>query len=158
MVKKSPAAFDRSRLSISSSVPDISKMPVYIILSEAFDFASRTAGGSISTITHRFTDKSLAQLKSDRLMQLPSECPWTSTQDAVCALVFRQEIKARLAAGILSPTDRVQYSFPVEYRKIIDPPLPSDFVGNAVIFTATAFLPVHRLVEAKGLSLAAAMH
>ncbi|KAI9651391.1 hypothetical protein NHQ30_001433 [Ciborinia camelliae] len=154
-VKKSPAAFDRSPLSISSSVPDIAKMPAYTILSGAFDFGSRTAG-SISSTMYRFTNESLTRLKSDCSECLPPECPWISTHDVVCALVFRQKIKARFAAGILKSDDLVQYSFPVEYRQIINPPLPSDYVGNAVVFTATSFIPVDRLVEPQGLSLAAA--
>ncbi|KAJ8061919.1 hypothetical protein OCU04_009707 [Sclerotinia nivalis] len=152
--KKSPAAFDRSRLSIASSVPDINKMPAYLISSGTFDFASRTAG-SISSTMYQFTNESLSRLKSDCSVYLPPECQWICTQDVACALVFRQKVKARLAAGILKPTDLVQYSFPVEYRNIIDPPLPSDFVGNAIVFTATPFMAVNRLLEPEGLSLAA---
>ncbi|TVY80530.1 O-acetyltransferase pyr7 [Lachnellula suecica] len=152
--ENSVAAFDRSRLSSSSSVPDIAKIPAYIILSEAFDFATRTAG-SISTRMYQFTEQTLAQLKSDCSLLLPPKS-WISTQNAVCALVFRQIIKARLAAGILKPTDKVQYSFAVEFRNIIEPPLPADFVGNAVLFTATTFIPVCDLVAPEGLSLAAA--
>ncbi|KAG4025134.1 hypothetical protein MFRU_065g00070 [Monilinia fructicola] len=153
--KRSPAAFDRSRLSISSAVPDISKMPAYMILSESFDFSTRTAG-SIASTMYRFTNESLARLKSDSALFLPPDCPWISTHDAVCALVFRQKIKARFAAGIVKSSDLVQYSFPVEYRKIINPPLPSDYVGNAVIFTATSFITVSDLVGPEGLSLAGA--
>lgn len=150
-VKRSPAAFDRSRLSVSSAVPDIEKLPAYMISTGAFDFASRTAG-AISTRVYRFTEKSLAQLKADASSP---DSPCFSTQDAVCALVFRQKIKARLMSGIVRPADKIQYSFPVEYRDIIDPPLPPDFVGNAVLFTATNMLPVDRLVGAGGLQLAA---
>ncbi|KAG6361631.1 hypothetical protein INS49_009858 [Diaporthe citri] len=120
--ERSIAAFDRSRLSVSSAVPDIEKLPAYTISTGAFDFASRTAG-AISTRVYRFTQKSM--------------------------------IKARLVSGIVGPADKIQYSFPVEYRGIIDPPLPSDFVGNAVLFTATNFLPVNRLVGVGGLQLAA---
>ncbi|QSZ31877.1 hypothetical protein DSL72_001446 [Monilinia vaccinii-corymbosi] len=152
-VRKSLAAIDRSPLSTFSSVPDISKMPAYYIASEAFDFSTRVAGAVAST-TYKFTNESLARLKSDCSVFLPPECPWISTQDAVCALAFRQKIKARLAAGIIKSTDLVQYSFPVEYRNIIDPPLPSDFVGNAVIFTATPFITAGQLLGRKGLSCA----
>ncbi|KAF7857922.1 hypothetical protein EAF04_009279 [Stromatinia cepivora] len=152
--KKSPAAFDRSRLSIASSVPDITKMPAYIISSEPLDFASRITG-SISSTMYQFTNESLSRLKSDCSVYLPAECQWISTQDAACALVFRQKVKARLAAGLLKSTDLVQYSFPVEYRNIIDPPLPSDFVGNAIVLTATPLMAVDRLLEPEGLSLAA---
>ncbi|KAA8564204.1 hypothetical protein EYC84_011150 [Monilinia fructicola] len=76
------AAFDRSRLSISSAVPDISKMPAYMILSESFDFSTRTAG-SIASTMYRFTNESLARLKSDSALFLPPDCPWISTHDAI---------------------------------------------------------------------------
>lgn len=149
--ERSIAAFDRSRLSESTAVPDIRKLPAYTLSTGAFDFASRTAG-AISTRVYRFTPKSVALLKADA--SSPGS-PCFSTQDAVCSLVFRQMITARLMSGIVRPTDKIQYSFPVEYRGIIDPPLPSDFVGNAVLFTATNFLPVKHLVGAEGLQLAA---
>lgn len=149
--ERSIAAFDRSRLSVSTAVPDIGKLPAYTISTGAFDFASRTAG-AISTRVYRFTQESVALLKADA--SSPGS-PCFSTQDAVCSLVFRQMITARLMSGIVGPSDKIQYSFPVEYRGIIDPPLPSDFVGNAVLFTATNFLPVKHLVGAGGLQLAA---
>lgn len=149
--KRSPAAFDRSRLCVSNAVPDIEKLPAYLVSTGAFDFASRTAG-AISTRVYRFTEGSLALLKADASSP---ESPCFSTQDAVCALVFRQMIKARLMSGIVGPGDKIQYSFPVEYRGIIDPPLPPDFIGNAVLFTATKFLSVDHLVGAEGLQLAA---
>ncbi|CAD6453286.1 7b219657-a59c-476c-b1ad-82d9c3063693 [Sclerotinia trifoliorum] len=152
--KKSPAALDRSRLSLSSSVPDITKMPAYLIASGTSGSAFRTAGFNSSTM-YQFTNESLSRLKSDCSANLPAECQWISTQDAACALVFRQKVKARLAAGIIKPTDLVQYSFPVEFRSIIDPPLPSDFVGNAVLITSTPFMTVERLLEPDGLSLTA---
>lgn len=149
--ERSIAAFDRSRLSVSGAVPNIEKLPAYTISTGAFDFASRTAG-AISTRVYRFTQSSVALLKADA--SSPGS-PCFSTQDAVCSLVFRQKIKARLISGIVGPEDKIQYSFPVEYRGIIDPPLPSDFVGNAVLFTATNFLPVNQLAGAGGLQLAA---
>lgn len=149
--KRSPSTFDRSRLTVSNAVPDIGKLPAYMMSTGAFDFASRTAG-AISTRVYRFTERSLALLKADASSP---ESPCFSTQDAVCALVFRQMIKARLVSGVVGPADKIQYSFPVEYRGIIDPPLPSDFIGNAVLFTATNFLPVRRLAETGGLQLAA---
>ena len=149
--KRSPAAFDRSRLTVSSAVPDIGKLPAYTISTGAFDFASRTAG-AISTRVYRFREKPLALLKAEASSP---ESPCFSTQDAVCSLVFRQMIKARLVSGVVGPADKIQYSFPVEYRGIIDPPLPSDFIGNAVLFTATNFLPVSRLAGPGGLQLAA---
>ncbi|APA13792.1 hypothetical protein SS1G_14452 [Sclerotinia sclerotiorum 1980 UF-70] len=153
--KKSPAAFDRSPLSVSSSVPDIAKMPAYVVSSKTVDFAARIAGALTSTM-YQFTNESLSRLKSDCSVNLPAECQWISTQDAACALVFRQKVKARFAAGILKSTDVVQYSFPVEFRNIIDPPLPSDFVGNAVVFTATPFMRVDSLLKPEGLSTTAA--
>lgn len=129
-------------------------MPAYLILTEAFDFASRTAG-RLSSKTYRFTEEALAELKNNCLSSLPKG-QWISTQDAVCALIYQKKIKARLAAGILSEDDKVQYSFPVEYRSIIQPPLPEDFVGNAVVFTATPFVRAADLISTSGLSRAAA--
>ncbi|ATZ52224.1 hypothetical protein BCIN_07g07120 [Botrytis cinerea B05.10] len=155
VVKMSPATLDRSRLSRSSSIPDITKMPAFLILNEAFDFTSRVKG-SISSTMYRLKNESVNQLKSDCSKGLPPDCPFISSHDAVCALLFRQKIKARVKAGIITPTDRVQYSFPVECRRTIHPPLPSDFIGNAVIFTATPFLLVEDLLKPEGLSLAAA--
>lgn len=149
--ERSPEVFDRSRLAVSSVVPDIGKLPAYVLSDGAFDFASRTAG-VIDTRMYRFTTESLAQLKADASSP---ENPCFSTQDAVAALIFQQKIKARLRSGIVGPADKIQYSFPVEFRGIMDPPLPAEFVGNAVMFGATSFLPVDDLVGAGGLQLAA---
>lgn len=88
---------------------------------------------------YRFREESLALLKAD-----PSslDSPCFRTQDAVCTLVFRQMIKARLMSGIVRSGDKIQYS------------LPPDFIGSAVLFTDTNFLTVGHLVGAGGLQLA----
>lgn len=147
----SSKAFDRSPLLASSTEPDIRKLPAYLLSNVAFDFTARNVG-ALSTRLYRFTPEALARLKADASSP---ESPCFSTQDAVNALVFRQKVKARLRSGIVGPADQIQYSFPVEFRGIMNPPLPSDFVGNAVLFTATSFLPAERLVEPAGLQLAA---
>lgn len=43
-------------------------------------------------------------------------------------------------SGIMRSGNKIQYSFPVEYRAIIELSLPPDFIGNAVLSTATNFL------------------
>lgn len=83
---------------------------------------------------YRFREESLALLKADA-SSLDSPC--FRTQDVVCAPVFRQMIKARLMSGIVRSGDKIRYFSPVEYRGIIDPSLPPDFIGNAVLSTTT---------------------
>lgn len=101
---------------------------------------------------YRFREELLSLLKADA-SSLDSPC--FRTQDANCALVFQQMIKARLMPGIVGPGNRFQYSFSVEYRGMIDPPLPPDFIDNAVSFTAINSLTVGHLDGAGGLQLAA---
>ncbi|CAN8101610.1 unnamed protein product [Discula destructiva] len=156
-----PQSFDRTRLSCTNcTAPSIEKMPAYTIVKGAFDFGSRMTG-AISTRMYRFSPAAVAQLKKDasspRKSEGESSPAWITTQDAVSALVFRQSFKARLATGIVGPDETVQYSFPVEYRAIIkEPPLPSDYIGNALLFTATRFMHIKELVQDGGLQTATA--
>lgn len=58
-------------------------------------------------------------------------------------------------SGIVRSGDKIRYSLPVNYRAIADPSLSPDFIGNAVLSTATNFFTIGHLDGAGGLQLAA---
>ncbi|KAK3171121.1 hypothetical protein OEA41_003205 [Lepraria neglecta] len=59
--------------------------------------------------------------------------PYISTHDAVCALVWRTVIAARLKASIITTTDASTFGMPIDGRSQLSPPLPADFLRNLAV-------------------------
>lgn len=79
---------------------------------------------------------------------------WITTHDAVNALCWRTHARGRYEAKLITNEDTARFAFPVEFRNILDPPLSSEYIGNAVLMTKVE-LPVDQLLGPNGLSLAA---
>ena len=96
---------------------------------------------------------SLPALKTLKRAASPRE-GWITTHDAVNALCWRTHARGRYQAGLLSDEDVARFAFPVEFRTLVDPPLPPEYMGNAVLMTKVE-LPVKTLLGADGLRRAA---
>ena len=96
---------------------------------------------------------SLPALKTLKRAASPLE-DWITTHDAANALCWRTHARGRYQAGLITNEDVARFAFPVEFRNLVDPPLPSEYIGNAVLMTNVE-LPVKTLLGADGLRAAA---
>lgn len=132
-------AMDRSTLMNGQAGVDIKEFPEF-----------RVRGGPEVTVLDRvgasstcpekehcifyFSPSHLTQLKLAASSNNPAK-PWVSTNDALCALLWRHISRAR---GIGSSESEkhdmlpVQFTRAVEGRRRLSPPLPDDFLGNCV--------------------------
>ncbi len=81
-----------------------------------------------------FSPSHLAQLKLAASATNPAE-PWVSTNDALCALLWRHISRARGLGSAESGKQNmtpVQFTCAVQARRRFSPPLPDDFLGNCV--------------------------
>lgn len=144
-----PVLFDRSRLSESKGEADISKLSAYSVIPAIPKL--RVVPANIVTATFRFSVQALKALKT---AASPAE-GWITTHDAVNALCWRTHARGRYKVGVLTEEDTAKFAFPVEFRQLIHPPLPSDYIGNAVLMTKVE-LPIKILLGPDGLRIAAA--
>ena len=77
----------------------------------------------------------LKELKTLATSQKPASSsePYISTHDAVCALIWRTTMAARVAAGEISKSDSTTFGMPIDGRSQLSPPQPADFMGNNAI-------------------------
>ncbi|KAI4132405.1 MAG: hypothetical protein LQ347_002603 [Umbilicaria vellea] len=94
-----------------------------------------------------FSPSHLAQLKLAAAPVDPAK-PWVSTNDALCALVWRHMSRARgLGSSMSDRHDLVQFACAVQGRRRLSPPMPDNFLGNCVTW-CLAELDIESLTSA----------
>ncbi|KAG0652504.1 O-acetyltransferase [Hyphodiscus hymeniophilus] len=141
---------DRSRLFNSEIAADIRKLPAYTVIPETSKL--RQVPADIVTTTFRLPVQALNALKA----AASPVSGWITTHDAVNALCWTTHARGRYKAKLLTYDDTARFAFPVEFRQLLHPPLPSDYLGNAVLMTKVE-LPVKTLLGPDGLRAAATM-
>ena len=144
-----PISLDRSSLSRCTTDADIEKLGAYSIVCGALKLGPLSAG--IITTTFQL---SVPALKALKIAASPAE-GWITTHDAVNALCWRTHARGRYQTNLISDEDIARFAFPVEFRRLIEPPLSMRYIGNAVLMTKVQ-LPVKALLGPEGLSIAAA--
>lgn len=144
-----PVVFDRSRLSECNGKGDIKKLPAYTVVPGSLKL--RHIPSDIVTTSFSF---SLPALKALKVAATPIDS-WITTHDAVNALCWRTHARGRYKANLVTEEDIARFAFPVDFRQLIQPPLCSNYIGNAVLMTKVE-LPIKTLLGPGGLSAAAA--
>jgi hypothetical protein len=144
-----PVIFDRSRLSECTGEADTKKLLCYTIVPGVPKL--RQIPADIITTSFRLQ---LPALKTLKIAASPKE-GWITTHDAVNALCWRTHARGRYKAKLVTEEDIARFAFPVQFRQLIDPPLPSNYIGNAVLMTKGQ-LPMKTLLGPDGLKIAAA--
>jgi hypothetical protein len=117
---------------------DVNKLSAYTILSEPArgmpDWASLDHR-KLASETFHLSKKALDQLKTDATNQKPvsSKEPYISTHDAVCALIWRTVMAARVTGGEINTHDETTFKMPIEGRSQLKPAQPPDYMGNNAI-------------------------
>jgi len=140
---------DRSILSQCKGEAYIGKLPAYTVVSGLPKL--RQFPADIVTTTFRLPVPALKALK---IAASPTK-GWITTHDAINALCWRTHARGRYKAKFITEEDTVRFAFPVEFRQLVQPPLSSNYIGNAVLMTKVK-LPVKTLLGPDGLSIAAA--
>lgn len=136
----SPPQFDRSRLFHGAPKPDMATLSSYSVLPEPLRGLPAWAmpdGKPLASATFLIRKSALADLKALANSQKPSSTtttePYISTHDAVCALIWRTVMAARLKVGTIAPSDTATFGMPIDGRPQLSPPLPADFLGNLAV-------------------------
>ena len=58
---------------------------------------------------------------------------WVSTNDVLCAVLWHAIVRARSGEELVVDGKRSKLGVPVNFRSKMVPPLPQDFIGNAVV-------------------------
>ncbi len=87
-----------------------------------------------SKIFH-FTLDQLIELKAEASQMVPVG-HWVSTHDVLCAVLWKSIAEARTKQQDRDDMATSTLSFQVDGRRRINPPLPTDYVGNANIYTS----------------------
>jgi hypothetical protein len=154
-----PEQFDRTTLFDGAPQADVNKLSAYTILPEpARDMPAWASADhrKLASETFHLSKKALIQLKTDASSQKPANSSeaYISTHDAVCALIWRTAMAARVAAGEISRNEETTFGMPIDGRSQLKPAQPPDFMGNnAIGFKVTE--TVERLVAPEGLGIAA---
>jgi hypothetical protein len=93
-------------------------------------------GKPLASATFLIRRSALADLKALATSQKPSMSttePYISTHDAVCALIWRTVMAARLKVGAIAPSDTPTFGMPIDGRTQLFLPLPADFLGNLAV-------------------------
>jgi hypothetical protein len=135
----SPQQFDRSRLFHGVPKADMATLSSYSVLPEPLRGLPAWAmpdGKPLASATFLIRKSALADLKALATSQKPSMSttePYISTHDAVCALIWRTVMAARLKVGAIAPSDTTTFGMPIDGRTQLFPPLPADFLGNLAV-------------------------
>ncbi|KAG9258508.1 transferase [Emericellopsis atlantica] len=147
-IETTPVRWDRAFMPVTEQNGDIKSLRAYSFVSERPNIGPTSQ--PVVTTTFKISKERLEKLKTDA-----SPCEgWITTHDAVNALCWRTQAKARHRAGLISATDLARFAFPVEFRKLVEPPLSPEFTGNAVLMTKTG-IKVKDLLGNSGLAYAA---
>lgn len=79
--------------------------------------------------------------------------PYITSHDSVCGLIWSNVIASRVRLGTVKVDEISNFKMPVEFRALTEPPLASDYVGNAFM-QMSADLPVSVLLGPNGLTYA----
>lgn len=93
-------------------------------------------GKPLASATFLIRKSALVDLKALATSQKPfmsTTEPYISTHDAVCALIWRTVMAARLKLGAIAPSDTTTFSMPIDGCTQLFPSLPSDFLGNLAV-------------------------
>jgi hypothetical protein len=142
-------SIDRAALSGHDGDANIERLAAYSIVRGTSKLGSISA--KIVTTSFRLPVPALKELKS---VSSPAD-DWITTHDAVNALCWRTHARGRFQAKLISDKDTARFAFPVDFRKLIDPPISPQYTGNAVLMSKVE-LPVKILLGPDGLSIAAA--
>lgn len=99
--------------------------------------ASTSLSAPLKLCIFRISAPQLSQLKSAASAPNPSD-EWISTNDALCALLWRHITRARTRAvftanfGPLCPETPLNFSLALEARRRMVPALPEEYLGNAI--------------------------
>jgi len=154
-----PDQLDRSMLFEGAPHADISKLSAYTVLPEPARGMPAWASPDhrkLASETFLLPAAALKQLKTIASSQKPADStePFISTHDAVCALVWRTTMAARVATGEISQDDITTFGMPIDGRGQLRPKQPADFMGNnAIGFKVSE--TVSRLIAPESLGLAA---
>ena len=158
-----PDQFDRTTLfqGVSHADANINKLSAYTILPQpARGLPSWAAPDhrKLASETFLLPAATLKELKSLATSQKPaavSDEAYISTHDAVCALIWRTTMAARVAAGEISKDENTTFGMPIDGRSQLSPKQPVDWIGNNAIGFKVGET-VARLINAEtGLGLAA---
>ncbi|KAL8831299.1 MAG: hypothetical protein Q9170_005357 [Blastenia crenularia] len=154
----SPTALDRTPLLQSSGLQSEAapaKLPQYRIIetippsSEAQKNAHPEAS-SLPPMTAKvfhFRSSSITELKAMGQLSQPS-VTFISTNDVLSAFVWLSITKARLATALPETIPSASaLGFAVDGRRRLSPPLPADFMGNAIVY-GYASVPMTELMSA----------
>ena len=136
-----PAAlFDRTPLMQGSGNGLISDHPEYTILPRSLTGPPAFLLKSTQSAIFYFSRPALTALKSaaspaNCSYSPPSEVRWVSTNDAISALVWRSVMAASYAANRISADAPTSFSLAINGRQRCDPPLPQDWLGNAILYS-----------------------
>lgn len=144
---------DRSVLMRGVPPTDLADFPEYILHPTPKPQAADTGAPPQAhqmplMVTHlfRFSPASLTELKSRAAAY--------STNDALCAFLWRNITLARKGPGSADTTTAFAYSVNIRHRT--SPPLPPRYLGNASMLGMTSRLPASSLTADDGASRAAA--
>ncbi|KFH44153.1 Fumigaclavine B O-acetyltransferase-like protein [Hapsidospora chrysogenum ATCC 11550] len=144
---------DRSALAASAEAKaDVERLDAYSIVRGTINLGPATSS-VITTRSFRLCPQALQALKD--AASPPPEVGWISTHDAVNALCWRAHARCRYGAKMISGEEMARFAFPVDFRQLMRPPLPEDYIGNAVLMTKVE-LPINMLLGPDGLRHAAA--
>ncbi|CAM1507706.1 Fc.00g045540.m01.CDS01 [Cosmosporella sp. VM-42] len=144
-----PVIHDRPTLFNCDEEANIEQLAAYRVVRGSPKFGP--ISGDIVTTTFRLP---VPALKSLKIAASPAE-DWITSHDAVNALCWRTHVRGRYQAKLILDEDIARFAFPVEFRRLVDPPLPPQYLGNAVLMTKVE-LPVKTLLGPSGLRIAAA--
>jgi len=133
-----PDQFNRTTLSEGAPDADIDKLSAYTILPEPARGMPSWASPDhrkLASETFLLPASALKELKTLATTQKPATStePYISTHDAVCALLWRTTMAARVAAGEISRNESTTFGMPVDGRSQLKPPQPADYMGNNAI-------------------------
>jgi hypothetical protein len=152
-----PDQFDRTTLREGASFAAVDELFAYTVLPEPARGMPAWASPDhrkLASETFLLPVAALKELKTLATSQklATSNEPFISTHDAVCALVWRTTMAARVAAGEISIHDLTTFGMPIDGRSRLKQ--PADYMGNnAIVFKVGE--TVERLIAPEYLGTAA---
>lgn len=87
----------------------------------------------------RVEEEEIAKLKDEIVTLLGGQLEgiWISANDILCAVLWHAVVRARLGSRSAAEGECSILAVPVNVRRRMNPPLPPDYIGNAVIEAMT---------------------
>ncbi|KAK9760263.1 hypothetical protein K7432_015920 [Basidiobolus ranarum] len=139
----SPPVLDRSLIRASGN-PAPSSIPLWQEEGKDPDFTELLAKLPLCTAKLiEFSAEEIQAMKLDAHNPSDTNVPWISTNDAICSHMWRLITKAR---GL--PDDaKTSMLHSCNVRKMIQPPLTSDYVGNVLVYGHTDNMTAFELIS-----------